>query len=69
MNISSVNAHQHQFGTPGYAATKAGILGLTRQIALDYGGLGIRCNAVLPGATKTPRCVLSDSPERVPGRK
>lgn len=37
-----------------YNASKHGVLGLTRNVALDYGGNGIRVNAVLPGATQTP---------------
>lgn len=37
-----------------YAASKAGLLALVRGIAVEYGGAGIRSNAVLPGATETP---------------
>jgi NAD(P)-dependent dehydrogenase (short-subunit alcohol dehydrogenase family) len=40
---------------PGYCATKAAIINLTREMALDYGPLGIRVNCVCPGATETPR--------------
>src|SRR4249919_2978652 len=40
---------------PGYCATKAAIVNLTREMALDYGPLGIRVNCVCPGATETPR--------------
>ncbi|MBI2358351.1 MAG: SDR family oxidoreductase [Deltaproteobacteria bacterium] len=40
---------------PGYCATKAAIINLTRQMALDYGCKGIRVNCVCPGAIETPR--------------
>ncbi len=40
---------------PSYCATKAAIINLTREMALDYGPLGIRVNCVCPGAIETPR--------------
>jgi NAD(P)-dependent dehydrogenase (short-subunit alcohol dehydrogenase family) len=40
---------------PAYCATKAAIINLTREMALDYGPLGIRVNCVCPGAIETPR--------------
>jgi NAD(P)-dependent dehydrogenase (short-subunit alcohol dehydrogenase family) len=49
INISSVSG---LYGSPNHAAhaaTKAGIAGLTRQIAVDYGTRGVRCNAIAPG--------------------
>lgn len=47
----------HCVGFPGmaaYAASKAGLVGLTRVIAVEYGARGIRANALLPGGTDTP---------------
>jgi NAD(P)-dependent dehydrogenase (short-subunit alcohol dehydrogenase family) len=47
----------HTAGFPGvaaYAASKAGLLGLTRALAVEFGPRGIRVNALLPGGTDTP---------------
>ncbi|MBN9694480.1 MAG: SDR family oxidoreductase [Zoogloea sp.] len=44
-------------GMPGmaaYAASKAGLIGLTQSLAVEFGTLGIRVNALLPGGTDTP---------------
>lgn len=40
---------------PAYCATKAAVISVTRQMALDYGPKGIRVNCICPGATETPR--------------
>ncbi|MEU9228921.1 SDR family oxidoreductase [Streptomyces massasporeus] len=47
--VSSVNATLAAPWLPAYAAAKAGVEGLVRQLALDYGPRGIRVNAVAPG--------------------
>jgi meso-butanediol dehydrogenase / (S,S)-butanediol dehydrogenase / diacetyl reductase len=47
--VSSVNATLAAPWLPGYSAAKSGVEGLVRQLALDYGGRGIRVNAVAPG--------------------
>lgn len=47
VNISSIQAARGFSGYPGYAATKAGIEGFSRQIAVDYASQGIRVNCVV----------------------
>ncbi len=49
VNISSVSGLLGSPNHASHAATKAGITGLTKQIAVQYGPNGIRCNAIAPG--------------------
>jgi 2-keto-3-deoxy-L-fuconate dehydrogenase len=49
--VSSRKAAPRRFA---YAATKAAVLAMTRSIALDYIGEGVRCNAISPGTVDTP---------------
>ena len=53
INISSVVGVQGNAGQANYAASKAGILGFTKSIALELGSRNIRCNAIAPGFIET----------------
>lgn len=53
VNIASVIGIQALERYAAYASAKAGVVALTRSIALDYAAYGIRANVVLPGATRT----------------
>jgi NAD(P)-dependent dehydrogenase (short-subunit alcohol dehydrogenase family) len=54
VNISSVHAVETTANVAPYAAAKAAILSLTRSAAIEGKSLGIRANAILPGAIDTP---------------
>ena len=60
--IGSVHADRPQPGYPAYAAAKAGVAALTRQVAAEYGHRGIRANLVTPGWTETSHTVARESP-------
>ena len=52
----------HTVGMPGmaaYAASKAGLIGLTQVLAAELGSKGIRANAILPGGTDTPMSITN----------
>lgn len=54
VNVSSVESQVAFPSALAYDASKAGVDAITRQVAVDYGPAGIRCNAVRPGAIMTP---------------
>jgi len=54
INVSSVHAEATSAGIAAYAASKGGLLALTRAMALEWAEDGIRVNCVLPGAVDTP---------------
>lgn len=49
VNVGSIEGLGSNPGHAAYSASKAGLHGLTRAVAVDHGGEGIRCNAVAPG--------------------
>ncbi|MDR6553197.1 SDR family oxidoreductase [Paenibacillus qinlingensis] len=53
INVASVHAQATINNYAAYAASKGGLMALTRSMAIDYAKQGIRVNAVLPGATDT----------------
>jgi glucose 1-dehydrogenase len=54
VNISSVHQVIPKPGYLGYSTSKGGMQNLTRTLALEYAGRGIRVNGIGPGATVTP---------------
>lgn len=52
--ISSINGLRGKFGQSNYAASKAGLIGLTKSLARETGSFGITVNAVAPGMVMTP---------------
>ncbi|MFZ5944132.1 MAG: 3-oxoacyl-ACP reductase FabG [Bacillota bacterium] len=63
LNASSIVGVYGNFGQTNYAATKWGVIGMTKTWAKELGRKGIRVNAVAPGYTMTP--MLDSVPEKV----
>ena len=55
INLGSINALLGPANMPGYVTAKAGIIGLTKALAKDYGSYNVRVNAILPGWVATER--------------
>lgn len=53
VNITSINGMRGKFGQANYAAAKAGLIGLTKTAAREFGRKGVTVNAVAPGMVKT----------------
>lgn len=63
VNISSIGGLIGGQGGTGYAAAKAGLRGLSKNIAVDYAKDNIRCNTIFPGQIKTPMSASLEAPE------
>ena len=63
VNIASVQGLQSMRLVPPYAASKGGVLSLTRQMSLDYASENIRVTAICPGTFNTPMVTNSIGPD------
>lgn len=63
VNVTSINALRGKFGQSNYAASKAGIIGLTKSVARELGKYGINVNAVALGLIETD--MVRNAPESV----
>lgn len=66
INTASISSLSAAGGGTAYTAAKHGVLGMTRQLTFDYGKLGIRVNAICPGATLTGLTVPDGDASHLP---
>jgi acetoacetyl-CoA reductase len=72
VNVASVNGQKGQAGQANYAAAKAGVIGFTKALALEFARKGVTVNAVSPGYTDTemvaavPKPVLEEIISAIP---
>jgi 3-oxoacyl-[acyl-carrier protein] reductase len=75
VNVTSVIGQIGNAGQANYAASKAGIIGLTMSVARELAGRGVTCNAVAPGFIDTamtrglPESAVKELMERIPMRR
>lgn len=67
VNVSSISGIVAIYGTPNvaYAASKFAVRGITKQVAIEYGGDNIRCNSVHPGYIRTPMMTAALNDEQI----
>ncbi len=64
VNITSINGMRGKFGQANYAASKAGIIGLTKTVAKEMGKYNVNVNAVAPGLIETEMMLNADASVR-----
>ena len=62
--VSSASAESGLPGQVAYTAAKAGLVGMARTLAAEWGRHGIRCNVVMPGLVATPKVLALPEPAR-----
>ena len=63
VNLGSISSFGGQAGRANYAASKAGVIGLTRTLAIEWGRFGIRVNGVAPQLIETPMIAANAPPD------
>ena len=63
VNVASVHGLRSEFGLSNYSASKAGLIGLTRSTAVEFGHANVNVNAVAPGYIRTTRLTEGVPPE------
>lgn len=63
VNVASMAALKGLSNLAAYSAAKGGVVALTRQVAMEWGARGIRCNCVCPGTIDTP--ILAELPDEL----
>ncbi|MBK8907428.1 MAG: acetoacetyl-CoA reductase [Rhodospirillales bacterium] len=72
INISSMNGQRGQFGQSNYSASKAGVIGFTRSVALEVARGGVTANTICPGFILTemtasmPKEILDGEVKKIP---
>jgi NAD(P)-dependent dehydrogenase (short-subunit alcohol dehydrogenase family) len=67
VNIASGAGVRGMKANPGYVAAKAGVVGLTKAMAIDHGPRGVRVNAIAPGPIRTPLMRRNRTDEEIAG--